>query len=113
MTRPETSIVIRTFNEERYLPALLDAIGNQRYQDFEVINVDSGSYDRTTEIARKRGARLLRITPENFTFGYSLNVGVEAAQDSTPEVGALQLRLVQVHADDFGTFEASAPQVGV
>ena len=80
MTNPETSIVIRTFNEERYLPALLDAIGNQRYQDFEVINIDSGSYDRTTEIARKRGARLLRITPENFTFGYSLNVGVEATQ---------------------------------
>ena len=31
MTRPETSIVIRTFNEERDLPRLLEAIHEQRY----------------------------------------------------------------------------------
>ena len=37
MTRPETSIVIRTFNEERDLPRLLEAIHEQRYKDFEVI----------------------------------------------------------------------------
>ena len=76
---PETSIVIRTFNEERHLPRLLEAIHGQRYRDFEVINVDSGSYDRTVEIARRHGARLLSIGPKDFTFGYSLNVGVEAA----------------------------------
>ena len=79
MTRPETSIVIRTFNEERDLPRLLEAIHEQRYQDFEVIDVDSGSYDRTTAIAQEHGARLLRISSRDFTFGYSLNVGVEAA----------------------------------
>ena len=79
MTAPETSIVIRTFNEERHLPRLLEAIHEQRYDDFEVINVDSGSYDRTTEIAREHGARLRSISSQDFTFGYSLNVGVEAA----------------------------------
>ena len=79
MTRPETSIVIRTFNEERDLPRLLEAIQGQRYKDFEVIDVDSGSYDRTTAIAQEHGARLLRISSRDFTFGYSLNVGVEAA----------------------------------
>jgi hypothetical protein len=41
MTHPETSIVIRTFNEERDLPRLLEAIHEQRYKDFEVIDVDS------------------------------------------------------------------------
>ena len=79
MTRPETSIVIRTFNEERDLPRLLEGIRGQRYQDFEVIDVDSGSYDRTTAIVQEYGARLLRISSRDFTFGYSLNVGVEAA----------------------------------
>jgi 2-desacetyl-2-hydroxyethyl bacteriochlorophyllide A dehydrogenase len=79
VTRPETSIVIRTFNEERDLPRLFEAIQGQRYKDFEVIDVDSGSYDRTTAIAQEYGARLLRISPRDFTFGYSLNVGVEAA----------------------------------
>jgi glycosyltransferase involved in cell wall biosynthesis len=79
VSAPETSIVVRTFNEEAHLSALLDAIEGQRYRDFEVINVDSGSYDRTTEIARRHGARLLQIAAEDFTFGYSLNVGVRAA----------------------------------
>ena len=79
MTNPETSIIIRTFNEERYLPDLLEGIKGQRYQDFEVVNVDSGSYDRTTEIAQGYGARLLSINSQDFTFGYSLNVGIEAA----------------------------------
>ena len=79
MTRPETSIVIRTFNEERYLPRLMEAIHEQRYKDFEVIDVDSGSYDSTTAIAQEYGARLLRISSRDFTFGYSLNVGVEEA----------------------------------
>ncbi len=79
MTSPETSIVVRTFNEERYLPGLLEAIEEQGYRDFEVINVDSGSNDRTVEIARRHGARLLSIKSEDFSFGYSLNVGVKAA----------------------------------
>jgi D-arabinose 1-dehydrogenase-like Zn-dependent alcohol dehydrogenase/glycosyltransferase involved in cell wall biosynthesis len=80
MSIPETSIIIRTFNEERYLPCLLEAIQGQRYRDFELINVDSGSYDRTTEIAQQHGARLLRISSQDFTFGYSLNVGIQAAR---------------------------------
>ena len=80
MTSPETSVIIRTFNEERYLPGLLEAIRRQRYQDFELINVDSGSYDRTIEIAQEHDCRLLRIDSKDFTFGYSLNVGIESAQ---------------------------------
>ena len=69
MTRPETSIVIRTFNEERDLPRLLEAIHEQRYKYFEVIDVDSGSYDRTTAIAQEHGAQLLRINSRDLTHG--------------------------------------------
>ena len=52
---PETSIILRTFNEERYVPDLLEAVSNQQYQDFEIVNVDSGSYDKTLEIVREHG----------------------------------------------------------
>ena len=79
MTTIETSIIVRTFNEERHLPGLMEAIHRQRYRDFEVINVDSGSYDRTTDVAREHGARLFHIESRDFTFGYSLNVGIKAA----------------------------------
>lgn len=77
---PETSIVIRAFNEERWLPEVLDALARQRYRDFEVLLVDSGSVDRTREIAAAHGARIVRLRSEDFTFGHALNRGVQEAQ---------------------------------
>ena len=75
----ETSIIIRTFNEEKHLPQLLDALELQDYRDFECIVVDSGSSDRTRSIASERATRLLELSSHDFTFGYSLNVGIRAA----------------------------------
>lgn len=72
----QASVIIRAFNEERHLPALLDAIAGQQARPFEVIVVDSGSYDRTPAIAEAGGARLVQIESRDFTFGYSLNVGI-------------------------------------
>ena len=77
---PETSIVIRAFNEERWLPELLAAIERQTYRDFEVLLVDSGSLDRTREIAAAHGARIIRLRSEDFTFGHSLNLGIQEAR---------------------------------
>ena len=74
----ETSIIVRAFNEQKHLPALFEAIGRQKYRDFETVVVDSGSYDRTRDIAQEHGARILRISSHDFTFGYSLNVGIES-----------------------------------
>ena len=68
---PETSIIIRAFNEEKHLPSLLRALSEQRYRDFEVVVVDSGSFDRTREIAQQYADRLVRIRSDDFTFGYS------------------------------------------
>ena len=77
---PEASVVIRTFNEERWLPNLLQALQKQTYQNFEVIVVDSGSFDQTVELARKGGAQVIEINSQDFTFGYSLNTGIAAAK---------------------------------
>lgn len=76
----DASIVIRAFNEEDHLPRLLEEIEKQETDyDFETILVDSGSTDSTVDIARSHEARIHRIKPENFTFGYSLNQGIEQA----------------------------------
>lgn len=77
---PETSIVVRAFNEERWLPDVMKAINEQRYRNFETVLVDSGSVDRTREIAVAGGARVVRLRSEDFTFGHSLNVGIEASR---------------------------------
>ncbi len=79
MGAPETSVVIRAFNEAKHLPGLFAGLARQRYRDFEVIVVDSGSLDRTREIAAGHCQKLLRIDPHDFTFGYSLNAGIRAA----------------------------------
>jgi len=74
-----TSIVIRAFNEGWHLPRLLEGLRQQTLQDVEVILVDSGSTDETVAIATSYGARVVHIPPQEFTFGRSLNLGVQAA----------------------------------
>ena len=73
------SIVIRAYNEEKHIGRLLEGIRRQTLRDVEVILVDSGSTDKTVSVAEAFGARLVRIPSAEFTFGRSLNFGVQAA----------------------------------
>ena len=75
------SIIIRTLNEDKYLDELLSAIDAQEKNGFlcEVIIVDSGSTDKTLEIAHKHNAKLTYINKQDFSFGRSLNIGCEFA----------------------------------
>ena len=76
------SVVIRTYNEQRYLADLLEGIANQELDDgmeSEVVLVDSGSTDQTLAIAARFGAHIVSIRKEDFSFGRSLNVGCAAA----------------------------------
>ena len=73
------SIVVRAYNEEKHIGQLLEGIKQQTLKEREVILVDSGSTDLTVKIAKKYGVRIVKINKEEFTFGRSLNRGVEAA----------------------------------
>jgi rhamnosyltransferase len=76
------SIVIRSYNEERCIGRLLHGIAQQTVGNVETIVVDSGSTDATRTIARRYSAKILSVRPEDFSFGYSLNIGCrEAAAD--------------------------------
>ena len=77
---PQVSIIIRSFNEERHLGALLESIQKQDFQNFEMILVDSGSVDGTLDIAKKFPIQIEHIKSEDFTFGRSLNQGIAAAR---------------------------------
>jgi rhamnosyltransferase len=72
------SIVIRAYNEERHIGRLLEGLCQQTLKDVEIILVDSGSTDGTVSIAESFGAQIVRIPPDEFTFGRSLNLGVRA-----------------------------------
>jgi rhamnosyltransferase len=74
------SIIVRTYNEERYLDRLLTAIAEQEVDfDHEVLLVDSGSSDDTLRIALRHGTKVLSIPKQDFSFGRSLNRGCAAA----------------------------------
>ena len=49
------SIIIPTYNEEEYLPILLDSIKSQSFDDYEIIVADANSTDKTREIAESYG----------------------------------------------------------
>ena len=54
------SIIIPTLNEEKYLPVLLESIKKQKFEgDYELIVADAGSQDKTVEIARNFGGKIV------------------------------------------------------
>jgi glycosyltransferase involved in cell wall biosynthesis len=75
------SLVVRTLNEARYLPELLQGVEAQQLHglNVETVIIDSGSTDGTLQIAREHGCVIAHIRREEFSFGRSLNRGCEAA----------------------------------
>ena len=53
------SIIIPTFNEEKYLLLLLKSIKRQKFSDYEIIVADAGSKDKTKEIAREYNCKII------------------------------------------------------
>jgi glycosyltransferase involved in cell wall biosynthesis len=83
---PQASVVVRAKDEERTIGRVLSLLRSQTVPA-EIIVVDSGSTDRTVEIAKGTADRLIEIPEEEFSFGHALNLGAEAA--SAPFVFAL------------------------
>lgn len=73
------SLVIRCLNEGKHIGRLLKGIMAQTHKDVEIIVVDSGSRDDTLAIAQQYPTKIIHIKPEDFSFGYALNVGCAAA----------------------------------
>jgi glycosyltransferase involved in cell wall biosynthesis len=74
---PYISVIVPTLNEAKYIGNLMTSIEKQNYRDFEVIIVDGGSKDRTTEIVRAFGAKTL-LLPQTKEFP-SRNAGASLA----------------------------------
>ena len=69
------SVVIPVLDGEAHLGGMLAALN--REQPDEVLVMDSGSSDRSVEIARAAGAEVLEIAPAEFGHGRTRNLGAE------------------------------------
>ena len=74
---PRISVVVCTFNGAATLADCLEGVSQLDYPDFEAIVVCDGCNDRSAEIARAFGARL--IETENRGLSAARNAGLEAA----------------------------------
>jgi len=79
---PDVSILVRTYNEEKFLGLTLESIFAQQGVRFEVIVIDSGSTDNTIEIAKEFDVRIFQIAQEDFSYGRSLNIGANLSRGS-------------------------------
>lgn len=91
------ALVIPLLDEEKALPALIEALQGLDPQPDEVIAVDGGSSDRSRELARAAGWQLLE-TPRGRAV--QINAGVQAAKapvicvvhaDTTPPADMVQV----------------------
>lgn len=60
---PPVSVIIPARNEEHNLPTLLRSLASQSLRVGEVLVVDDGSTDRTAELARQLGAKVIPSQP--------------------------------------------------
>ncbi len=100
---PRISVIVPAFNEERFLPRLLDSVDAARaaYRGgrdaVEVVVADNASTDRTAEIARERGCRVVCV--ERRAIASARNGGARVARGAV--LAFVDADTVSIHARTF------------
>ncbi|MBE0670977.1 MAG: DUF563 domain-containing protein [Anaerolineales bacterium] len=78
---PIISVVMITYNHEKYIAEAVNSILSQTYSDFELIIVDDGSSDGTVKIVQEYDdSRLFLVEQENSGPSIALNVGINRSR---------------------------------
>ncbi|MGB7293042.1 MAG: glycosyltransferase [Thermodesulfobacteriota bacterium] len=84
MLKPDTplfSVIIPTYNRRYLFETALKSVLNQTYMDFEVIVVDDGSTDQTSEVIQNFvDARIKYLHQENHGVSHARNRGLEISK---------------------------------
>jgi glycosyltransferase involved in cell wall biosynthesis len=80
MSTPTVSIVIPTYNCERYIAETLGSVVHQTVQDWEVIVIDDGSTDATVQIASDFDPRVRVFQQRNAGVCVARNRGFEESR---------------------------------
>lgn len=75
------SIIVPAYNTEKYIQRCVDSILDRTFRDFELIIVDDGSTDHTSEIINGYAADNIRyIKKQNGGVGSARNAGLREAR---------------------------------
>jgi glycosyltransferase involved in cell wall biosynthesis len=78
---PIVSVIIPTFNREKFLPQAMHSILDQAFTDLELVIVDDGSTDNTKYVvAQINDPRIRYVFQNNQGRGAAINKGIEASQ---------------------------------
>jgi glycosyltransferase involved in cell wall biosynthesis len=91
----KVSIIIPSYNCEKYLPVALESALQQTYQDFEIVIVDDGSRDTTRQIVDKYS----KDSPDKIRYIYQDNQGLAVARNTGIKAAKGQL-IALLDADD-------------
>jgi glycosyltransferase involved in cell wall biosynthesis len=73
---PSVSVIIPSYNHERFVAECINSVLNQTFQDFEIIITDDASTDRTVEIIERFDDPRIKL------FKHSKNQGVSVAANN-------------------------------
>jgi glycosyltransferase involved in cell wall biosynthesis len=76
---PLVSVIVTTYNHERYIAAAIQSILDQTFQDYEVIVVEDGSSDSTGDQAFAFADRIRLVRQKNQGVAGSRNTGIRLA----------------------------------
>lgn len=76
------NVVVPTYNAEEHWPGLQASIDRQGIAPANILIVDSSSSDRTPELARSSGYRVLSIPKEEFGHGLTRQVACDLLPDA-------------------------------
>ncbi len=79
---PKVSIVMPVYNVERYLTQSLESVIAQSLNEIEIICVDDGSKDFSSQILsyfEKKDSRIKVVSTANHGYGHAMNLGIQMA----------------------------------
>ena len=79
MINPKISVIVCTYNGEKRITHLLDSLKKQTYKNLEIVIVDDGSSDGTSDIVKKYPFRLIRHRT-NRGLADSRNTGIKSSK---------------------------------
>lgn len=79
-TNQKVSVIIPVYNVEKFLPTCLDSVFRQTLKPFEVLVINDGSSDKTGDIAKSYGDKIVYLEQQNQGQAAARNAGLLRAR---------------------------------